>query len=52
MTLVGIGCVFFVLISNRSYADRGVFIPALVGFVLSYLLILLLRQVTLPNFPD
>jgi len=48
----GLGCVFFVLASNRSYAYRSVLIPAVAGFVLNFSLMLLLTQVKLPNYPD
>ncbi len=48
----GLGCVFIVLASNRSYAYRSVLIPAVAGFVLNFSLMLLLTQLKLPNYPD
>ncbi len=46
----GVGCVFFALRSPRW--NSGVLIPAMVGFILNYSLILLLTQIPLPTFPD
>ena len=50
LVLFGVGCVFFALRSPRW--NSGVLIPAMVGFVLNYSLILLLTQIRLPTFPD